>query len=95
MCTDPAAELMARLREGAGAELLSSLPSYDESQTLSLSTRLREEGHDPGLVAAALTQESGGEFAVLILRVEREVPDELLESIAESLHAESFQINLN
>ena len=47
------------------------------------------------IVAAALTQESGGEFAVLILRVEREVPDELLESIAESLHAESFQLNLN
>lgn len=47
------------------------------------------------IVAAALTQESGGEFAVLILRVEREVPDELLESIAESLHAESFQLNLS
>ena len=47
------------------------------------------------IVAAALTQESGGEFAVLILRVEREVPDELLESIARSLHAESFQLNLS
>ena len=47
------------------------------------------------IVAAALTQESGGEFAVLILRVEQEVPDELLESIAESLHAESFQLNLS
>ena len=47
------------------------------------------------IVAAALTQESGGEFAVLILRVEREVPDELLESIAQSLHAESFQLNLS
>ena len=47
------------------------------------------------IVAAALTQESGGEFAVLILRVEQEVPDELLESIAQSLHAESFQLNLS
>lgn len=56
MCTDPAAELMARLREGIGADLLRTLPPYEESQSLALTTRLRQQGHDPELVAAALTQ---------------------------------------
>lgn len=47
------------------------------------------------IVAAALTQETGGESAVLILRVEQDVPEELLESIAQSLQAEAFQLNLD
>ena len=39
-----------------GWALLSALPPYDESRTMALSARLREEGLDPVLVAAALTQ---------------------------------------
>lgn len=52
----PDADLLARLTEGEGAELLASLPPYDEASILALGTRLRAEGHDPALVAAALTQ---------------------------------------
>ena len=46
------------------------------------------------IVAAALTQESVGTGAVLILRVEQEVPQELLASIAADLKAEAFQLDL-
>ncbi|QFG69148.1 class I SAM-dependent methyltransferase [Ornithinimicrobium pratense] len=52
----PDADLLARLTEGEGAQLLASLPPYAEASTLALGTRLRTEGHDPALVAAALTQ---------------------------------------
>lgn len=40
----------------AGQELLASLPPYDEKETVRLSTRLREAGNAPDLVAAVLTQ---------------------------------------
>lgn len=40
-----------------GHALLASLPPYDEADALSVQTRLRAEGHDPDLVAAALTQQ--------------------------------------
>ncbi|MBO9554215.1 class I SAM-dependent methyltransferase [Cellulomonas sp.] len=39
-----------------GWALLAALPPYDEARAMALSTRLREEGLDPTLVAAALTQ---------------------------------------
>ena len=39
-----------------GWALLGALPPYDESRTLAISERLRKEGLDPELVAAALTQ---------------------------------------
>ena len=52
----PDTELLTRLTEGEGAALLASLPSYDEAGALALGTRLRSQGHDPALVAAALTQ---------------------------------------
>jgi len=39
-----------------GTDLLAALPPYDESQTLALSQRLRHQGVDPALAAAALTQ---------------------------------------
>ena len=39
-----------------GWALLESLPEYDEREAMALGERLREQGHDPGLVAAALTQ---------------------------------------
>ena len=39
-----------------GAQVLASLPPYDDATALSVGSRLREEGHDPQLVNAALTQ---------------------------------------
>ncbi len=39
-----------------GWALLESLPPYDEQAAMALGERLRAEGHDPALVAAALTQ---------------------------------------
>ena len=47
---------VALLLTPEGWELLSSLPPYDPSEALSLGRSLREEGHSPALVAAALTQ---------------------------------------
>ena len=44
--------------------------------------------------AAALTQAAKGDGAVLILRVEREVPEELVEEITAELNADSFQVDL-
>lgn len=51
---DPA--LVHRLASGEGWGLLQSLPAYDASQAMVLATRLRGEGFDAELVAAALTQ---------------------------------------
>lgn len=48
--------LIAALADGPGAALLAGLPRYDESATFALVARLRAEGHDPSLVAAALAQ---------------------------------------
>ena len=47
---------ITQLLSPAGWALLSALPPYDESRTMALSDRLRREGIDPQLVAAALTQ---------------------------------------
>ncbi|GAB3595293.1 D-3-phosphoglycerate dehydrogenase [Corynebacterium faecale] len=44
--------------------------------------------------AAALTQAAEGDGAVLILRVEREVPEELVEEITSELNATAFQVDL-
>lgn len=49
-------EGLSQLLSPTGWALLSALPPYDESRTMALSTRLKEEGLDPVLVAAALTQ---------------------------------------
>lgn len=45
-----------RLFTGEGARLLASLPAYDPATVAALNQSLRAEGHDPELVAAALTQ---------------------------------------
>ncbi|MCP1387261.1 phosphoglycerate dehydrogenase [Corynebacterium sp. TA-R-1] len=45
--------------------------------------------------AAALTQAAKGDGAVLILRVESEVPEDLEAAIAESIGAQSIQIDLD
>jgi hypothetical protein len=47
---------MSALLTPDGWALLESLPPYQESQAMVLAERLRAEGHDPVLVAAALTQ---------------------------------------
>ncbi|MBB2894528.1 class I SAM-dependent methyltransferase [Flexivirga oryzae] len=48
--------LLAKLISGEGAALLASLPPYDEAEAFVLGDRLRMEGFDPELIAAALTQ---------------------------------------
>jgi THUMP domain-like len=47
---------MRALLTPQGWALLESLPPYDEDDVLHLGMRLRADGHDPALVAAALTQ---------------------------------------
>ena len=47
---------LAKLLSPHGWALLSTLPPYDEAGVLALSDRLRREGVDPELIAAALTQ---------------------------------------
>jgi len=47
---------LAKLLSPHGWALLSALPPYDETAVLALSDRLRREGVDPDLIAAALTQ---------------------------------------
>lgn len=50
------AEGFAALLTQDGWALLQALPPYDERLAMALGTRLRQEGLDPALVAAALTQ---------------------------------------
>lgn len=47
---------LAKLLSPEGWALLDALPPYDEGRTIALSERLRRDGVDPDLVAAALTQ---------------------------------------
>src|SRR4051795_4833560 len=47
---------MRTLLTADGWALLESLPPYDERLAIPLGERLRSEGHDPAMVAAALTQ---------------------------------------
>lgn len=51
-------------------------------------------GNGINIEAAALTQEAEGDGAVLILRVEREVPEALVEEINAELNATAFQVDL-
>lgn len=48
--------LVERLAAPEGRSLLAALPPYAEAQVIGLVRRLRAQGHDPELVAAALTQ---------------------------------------
>ena len=45
------------LQTPVGFSLLDSLPPYDPSTVDALSMRLRQQGYDPNLIAAALTQQ--------------------------------------
>ena len=47
---------IASLRAPEGARLLGLIPPYDETTALSVGARLRRDGFDDGLVAAALSQ---------------------------------------
>ncbi|QTE29909.1 THUMP-like domain-containing protein [Pengzhenrongella sicca] len=47
---------LAKLLSPHGWALLSALPPYDETRTMAISDRLRREGIDADLIAAALTQ---------------------------------------
>src|SRR3712207_8303796 len=47
---------LTKLLSPEGWALLSALPPYEEGRTMALSERLRRDGVDPELVAAALTQ---------------------------------------
>ncbi len=49
-------EGLAALMTPPGWQLLEALPEYDEATAMRLGERLRDEGFDPALVAAALTQ---------------------------------------
>ncbi|GAB2452510.1 class I SAM-dependent methyltransferase [Xylanimonas ulmi] len=51
---DPAT--LSKLLSPDGWALLAALPPYDEKQAMALSMRLRDQGVDPDLAAAALTQ---------------------------------------
>ena len=51
------AAALAPLLTPEGWALLNSLPPYEESEALRLGEVLRADGHDPALVAAALTQQ--------------------------------------
>ena len=50
---------------------------------------------DININAAALSQDSDGEKATLILRVDKEVPEALLEDIRTDLGAVAFQLDLD
>lgn len=47
---------LAALLTPQGWALLEALPPYDPRQAMTLAQGLRDQGHDPGLVSAALTQ---------------------------------------
>ncbi|WP_299037164.1 THUMP-like domain-containing protein [uncultured Pseudokineococcus sp.] len=53
---DPAVAGLAAVLAPEGLALLDALPPYEEAAGLALGARLRAEGHDPALVAGALTQ---------------------------------------
>lgn len=79
-----------RLADSA-RRLLASLPDYDPGQVEQLSRRLRAQGHDPGFVAAVLTQSrlrarSQGRF---VLATQEGLQQATRAEVAE-LHAERY-----
>ncbi|MBO0594135.1 SAM-dependent methyltransferase [Nesterenkonia sp. E16_7] len=54
--SSPTADPLSPVLTPEGWELLNSLPPYDEESAFGLNLRLREAGHPPDRVAAALTQ---------------------------------------
>ena len=88
---------LARLLTPEGMALLDSLGPYDPESSLSLSESLRAQGHDPELVAAALTQSrlrekaraKFGEFAQHMVFTRDGVEQATRWSVA-ALHAQRF-----
>lgn len=95
---DDAARAIEPLLHPQGWALLNSLPPYREQDVLSRSSSLREAGHSPELVSAALTQsrlrargeEKFGEFARSMLFTEHGLEQATRLPVA-ALHAERFQ----
>lgn len=89
---------LARLLDPAGWALLESLPPYGDADALTLGARLRQEGHDPELVAAALTQsrlreqarDKFGEFAAQMLLTPNGLEQATRLPLA-ALHAQRFR----
>lgn len=89
---------LEQVLQPAGWRLLNSLPPYEEADALRLGARLREQGHSPELVAAALTQsrlrakgrDKFGEFAQTMLFTPDGVEQATRLPIA-ALHAGRFQ----
>ncbi|MDO5493127.1 MAG: SAM-dependent methyltransferase [Nesterenkonia sp.] len=81
-----------------GWEMLNSLPPYDAEQSLTLSQRLRRQGHPPDTVSAALTQSrlraaaeaKFGDFASRMLFTEDGLQQATRLSVA-ARHAERFR----
>ncbi|WP_330445436.1 methyltransferase domain-containing protein [Kocuria rhizophila] len=94
---DAEAHGLARLLTPEGRELLDSLPPYDAAASLALNETLRAQGHDPELVAAALTQSrlrekaraKFGEFAQHMVFTRDGVEQATRWSVA-ALHAQRF-----
>lgn len=86
------------LMSDEGRELLASLPPYDEKDAVALTSRLRDQGHSPELVAAALTQSRLRAKAVTKFGADAErmffTPDALEQatrSAVAALHAERLR----
>ena len=86
------------LMSDEGRELLASLPPYDEKNAVALTSRLRDRGHSPELVAAALTQSRLRAKAVTKFGADAErmffTPDALEQatrSTVAALHAERLR----
>ena len=94
---DAEARGLARLLTPEGRHLLDALPPYDASASLALNKSLRDQGHDPELVAAALTQSrlrekartKFGDFARQLVFTRDGVEQATRWSVA-ALHAQRF-----
>lgn len=94
---DAEARGLARLLTPEGRLLLDALPPYDASASLALNKSLRDQGHDPELVAAALTQSrlrekartKFGDFARQLVFTRDGVEQATRWSVA-ALHAQRF-----
>ncbi|MFQ6483436.1 THUMP-like domain-containing protein [Brachybacterium epidermidis] len=94
---DDAVRALEPLLRPEGWTLLNTLPPYREKDALRLGATLREAGHDPALVSAALTQsrlraratEKFGEFAASMLFTPHGLEQATRLPVA-ALHAERF-----
>ena len=96
--TEAALHALEPVMQPGGWALLNSLPPYRESEALRQAAQLREAGHAPELVSAALTQsrlraraaEKFGEFASSMLFTPHGLEQATRLPVA-AMHAERFQ----